>query len=105
MMALLGLAAHTSFTNTSISTRQLRSCAKQNTLISTSANLLCVCASSRQVLARLLAAKRCWLRGLDLNRRRLESPRPPAHQAGALPEAGRATLKSFEVQPPKTFSK
>src|ERR1017187_6771482 len=31
MMALPGLAAHTSFTNTSISTRQLRSCAKQNT--------------------------------------------------------------------------
>ena len=44
MMALLGLAGHTSFTNTSISTRQLRSCAKQDTLFFTSANLLCLCA-------------------------------------------------------------
>jgi hypothetical protein len=47
MMALLGLVAHPSFTNASITTRQLRGCAKQNTLFSTSANLLCLCA--RQV--------------------------------------------------------
>ncbi len=36
--------AHTSFTSASISTRQLRGCAKQNTLFSTGANLLCLCA-------------------------------------------------------------
>jgi hypothetical protein len=39
--------------------------------------------ASRQVLARLLAAKKCWLGGLDLNRL-LKSPRAPAHAAGAL---------------------
>jgi hypothetical protein len=71
MTVLLGLAAHTSSSNASISTRQLQGCAEQNTLVSTRANLLCLCA--KQGSSTVAAAKRCWLRGPATYRTRSSS--------------------------------